>query len=143
MNTQRMIRFVEVVGDWYDQYSPGSPIADGFRRVAQKISSGTLKDQKRDLKYAISDLGEFFSEAGDKLSEYDQFFTNRGAMSVSEVVMIHKGKMAKIIKGERIKNENEAIFVSGLLSQMDTDLLEEERHVLTRLLKDYENRITA
>ena len=129
------------MADWYDHYAPEMSISDSFRQTAKSIAEGTEKQQKRDLKYVISDFGEMFSESGEDLPEYDDFFTSRGAISVSELVMLYRGGMKKILKRGKIRNEDEAITVNGLISQMDTDLSEEDRNELTRLLVDYESKI--
>lgn len=71
------------MGDWYDHYAPEMPIADSFRQLSKRIASGTEKEQKRDLKYVVSDFGEMFAESGEELPEFDRFFTNGGVISVT------------------------------------------------------------
>lgn len=149
MDIKHYIKFIDVTGDWHLEVCANEPTGSVVAKVA-KLSSDFYKkyaadahekdpnEIKKEMKYLIQDLGEMFIDPGDDLKDWDKFYTSRGSISVSEFLLVYRGGLERIMKRGRIKNDDEARTVNGLLCAVDADITSEQREKLNDLLYEYE-----
>lgn len=138
MNVSKISKFLNVLGEFCDKDAEPSGANTSMGNIVRSVAADLENGKgKTALKYIISDFGEFFTGETRMRTEYDEFFVSRGSMSVTEFLLIYKGGIKKIVRRNKIRNEDEAIAVNGLLANFDTELSDQERKQLSSILNAY------
>ncbi len=141
MNTAEILTFIRVTGEYFNDNSDDTAMGDFYIKYAEESKTKEEKKLKSELKYFITDIGEMFSETYGELKTFDDYFLSKGSISVSKFLMLYRGSIKKILKRGKIRNEDEAIAVNGLLSNVDDSTVSnEDRKKLEELLQTFEQK---
>ncbi|MDQ8188548.1 hypothetical protein [Pelagicoccus sp. SDUM812002] len=142
MNTSEILTFIRVTGEFFNEEPEHKTVGDFYIKYADESKNKDEKTLRAELKYFITDIGEMFSETYGELLKFDEYFLSKGSISVSQFLMLYRGSMKKILKRGKIRNEDEAIAVNGLLSNVDDSTVSsEDRKKLEELLQTFEQKL--
>jgi hypothetical protein len=117
-----------------DLLSPGYDMAADIAEWRKKF---TPSQQRAGLKAAFADTSEMSMNLSlDRIAEFDAILTAEGFMSLTELRLRHGRRIKRLLKSKRLKNEDDAIALKGML---DTGLLtEEEEATVWRLVESFQ-----
>ncbi|MEM0910043.1 MAG: hypothetical protein AAGJ37_03655 [Pseudomonadota bacterium] len=94
------------------------------------------------LKQAVNDCIEASSEMDlASIKDFDRQLRKQGIITFSAIRKKYWSKYKRILKRGQISNETEYYLVKGLLSDLESEISEEERDVLSGFVVSFEERI--
>ena len=91
------------------------------------------------LRQAVNDTMEELSDASNELvGLLDQSLAERGLVSFSELRRRYSSQYKRLLKRGNVKNDSEFYLASGIVSDLSTEISDEERVQLQRMIEVYE-----
>jgi len=115
-----------------EKIHPSNVLVENVKKYGKSLALQGLKQAVNDI---IEETAEFNS---DNVKKLDSELNSKGIVTLSALRKKYWSKYKAILKRGSIKNETEYYLINGLLCDLSSDVSNDERDLMSKMVSDFE-----